>query len=119
MLSYSYVFQDLEDLLTANFDQMVEKWNRRDSLSATLNFSHRKIVLHQRVRMADTRTDIGKNFILNVAKRARKECDFNFADACLALIKKEKPTCTELFEMKVMLEEARVLWQRGETHVAR
>lgn len=97
---------------------MIENWRIRDSLSLGLNFDHKQMIFHQRVRMVDTDVEEARNFVFSVAKQARRERNFNFADVCLSLIKdKEQPS--NLNELRVRFEEARVLWDRNETYVAR
>lgn len=69
--------------------------------------------------MMDIDSEIGKNFVLNVAKVARKEQNFTMSEVCLALIKNKNAIVFDLFDLKVILEEARLLWDRKETYVAR
>lgn len=77
------------------------------------------MILNQRVRMMNTNIEQAQDFVLSTARQARKEHDFNFADGCLSLIKNKNNESLTLFDLKVCFEEARVLWNRKETYIAR
>ena len=99
-------------------NEVIQQWCNKDSLSVGLNFDHKQTIFNQRVCMVDTNVEEARNFVLNIAKQARREGKFNFADTCLSLIKdKEQPST--LNELRIRLEEARVLYHRNETYVAR
>ncbi len=81
--------------------------------------NYREVVLNQRIRTIDCQADVGKEFVLSVAKKARKAYNYRFAELCLASLRNKESPDLNVFELKVQLEEAQLLWARGETYIAR
>lgn len=75
--------------------------------------------MNQRVCLIDSTSAEGREFVLNIAKKARKEKEFNFADTWLAILGKNEADLSTLFKLKVRFEDARVLWDRKERYEAR
>lgn len=90
-----------------------------DNLGTNLSFSQKEIILNQRVCLIDSTSAEGREFVLNIAKKARKEGEFTFADTWLAIARKNEDNLSALFKLKVRFEEARVLWDRKERYEAR
>ena len=100
-------------------ETILENWIDHDNLATNLSFSHKQVILNQRVRLIDSTLAEGKEFVMSIAKKARKEGFFTFADTCLAIVRKNETDLPALFELKIRFEEAQLLWDRKEQDVAR
>lgn len=103
----------------SNVADLLDTWSDQDELNERLSFKYKETILNQRIRIIELENETSCDFILKTAKLARKENNFNYADSCLSLIKHKNAPISNFFQMKLNLEEAKILWSRKETHVAR
>lgn len=112
--------QDIEDMISAPcLETLLERWTDHDNLATNLSFSQKEMILNQRVCLIDSTSAEGTEFMLSIAKKARAEGEFTFADTWLAVARKNEDNLSTLFKLKVRFEEARVLWARKERYEAR
>ncbi|XP_065219100.1 serine-protein kinase ATM [Planococcus citri] len=120
VLSKLQCLQDVEDYLksTDDIQHLIDTWKTQDEFSVGMNLKNKETILFQRICMLPRDNEAACDYILDIAKLARKKNNAIFADRCLASIKRTAET-TSIFHMKCDLEEAKGLWSRQETDIAR